>query len=339
MAKRLAYIIPAALVFISLQLSAQVDSLTFTTGDYVLGEISSMQRGVLVIETDYSDSDFTIDWDKITWIDTESQFLIWLSDGENYFGRLESQSDTIVNIITDEGDSLQVEQEDIVFLSAYDDRFLDRFNASISVGLDMAKSRNLRQFSTRSSIGYKAEGWNTSASVYNLSSSQDDAEDIKRTEADVSFSYLLPYKFYGIATVSYLSNTEQNIDTRMNAQLGVGRYMVQNNSLDWGLKLGANRNIERYSNDTEDRESWEGYLGTDFNVFDLGDLDLLFSLMAYPGFTERGRWRADTKFDVKYAFPMDFFIKMGFSLNYDNQPAEGASETDYVFNVSVGWDW
>jgi hypothetical protein len=339
MAKRLAYIIPAALVFISLQLSAQVDSLTFTTGDYVLGEISSMQRGVLVIETDYSDSDFTIDWDKITWIDTESQFLIWLSDGENYFGRLESKSDTIVNIITDEGDSLQVEQEDIVFLSAYDDTFLDRFNASISVGLDMAKSRNLRQFSTRSSIGYKAEDWNTSASVYNLSSSQDDAEDIKRTEADVSFSYLFPYKFYGIATVSYLSNTEQNIDTRMNAQLGVGRYMVQNNSLDWGLKLGANRNIERYTNDTEDRESWEGYLGTDFNVFDLGDLDLLFSLMAYPGFTERGRWRADTKFDVKYAFPMDFFIKMGFSLNYDNQPAEGASETDYVFNVSVGWDW
>ena len=72
---------------------------------------------------------------------------------------------------------------------------------------------------------------------------------------------------------------------------------------------------------------------------DLGDLDLLFSLMAYPGFTESGRWRTDTKFDIKYEFPMDFFIKMGFSLNYDNQPAADASTTDYVFNVSVGWDW
>ena len=329
----------AGLVFVAIQASAQIDSLRFTTGDYVLGEISSMQRGVLTIETDYSDADFTIEWKKITWIETESQFQIGLSDGEQYFGRLESQTETTVNLIPDEGDPFLVDQEDIVYLRAYDDKFLDRLSASISVGLDMAKANNLRQFSTRSSLGYKAEKWNTGASLYNLSSSQDDVDDIKRTEADLSFSYLLPYKLYGIATVSYLSNTEQNIDARINGQLGAGRFLVQNNDLDWGIKLGANRNIERYSSETDDRESWEGFLGTDVNVFDLGDLDLLLSVMAYPGITESGRWRADTKFDVKYEFPMDFFIKMGFSLNYDNQPAEGASETDYVFNISVGWDW
>jgi hypothetical protein len=339
MTKGLPYVFLSSLVFISLQLFAQNDSLTFTTGDYVLGEISSLERGVLVIETDYSDSDFTIEWKKITWIETESQFQITLSDGEQYFGRLESQSENSLNIITNEGETLLVDKEDVVYLSAYDDKFLDRLSASISVGLDMAKANKLTQFSTRSSIGYKAEKWNAGASFFNLSSTQDSAQDIKRTEADMSFSYLLPYKFYGIATVSYLSNTEQNIDTRINAQLGAGRFIVQNNDLDWGIKLGANRNIERYTSDSEDRESWEGFLGTNLNVFDLGDLDLLLSLMAYPGITEKGRWRADTKFDIKYEFPLDFFIKMGFSLNFDNQPAEGASETDYIFNITVGWDW
>jgi len=339
MSKRPLYLLLAFFSFVSVQLSAQIDSLTFTTGDYVLGEISSMQKGILTIETDYSDSDFTIEWKKITGIFTESQFLINLSNGDKYFGTLESQSETTIQIVTDADEILVVDNDDIVYLSAYDDKFLDRLNASISVGLDMAKSRNLRQFSTRSSLGYKAEKWNAGASFYKLSSVQDAAEDIKRTESDVSFSYLLPYKFYGIATLSYLSNTEQSIDSRINAQLGVGRYFVQNNDLDWGLKLGANRNIERYTNDTEDRESWEGLLGTDLNIFDLGDLDLLFSIMVYPGITEAGRWRADNKFDIKYEFPMDFFIKMGFSLNYDNQPADGASETDYVFNISVGWDW
>lgn len=339
MTKGLQYVLMSSLIFISVQVSAQKDSLTFTTGDYVLGEISSMQRGVLVIETDYSDSDFTIEWKKITWIATESQFQITLSGGEKYFGRLESESETTISILSDEGETLLVNQMDIVYLSAYDDKFMDRLSASISVGLDMAKANNLRQFSTRSSIGYKAENWNTGVSFYNLSSSQDSAEDIRRTEADMSFSYLLPYKLYGIATVSYLSNTEQSIDTRINAQLGAGRFLVQNNDLDLGIKLGVNRNIERYTNDTGDRESWEGFLGTDLNVFDLGDLDLLLSLMAYPGFTEAGRWRADTRFDIKYEFPLDFFIRMGFSLNFDNQPAEDASETDYVFNISVGWDW
>ena len=252
---------------------------------------------------------------------------------------MESQPESTIRIITDDQGTIDVLGKDIVPLNAYDDKFLDRFSASISFGFDMAKARNLKQITTRSSLGYKAENWNTGASFYNLTSTQDETEDINRREADVSFSYLLPYKLYGVATVSYLANTEQSIASRVNAQLGAGRYLIQNNRMDWGLKLGVNRNMESYTNDTEDRNSWEGYLGTDYNIFDLGDLDLLFSIMAYPSFTESGRWRSDSKFDIKYEFPLDFFIKSGISFNYDNRPAEGASETDYVFNISFGWEW
>ncbi len=324
---------------ISMNISAQVDSVIFNTHDYVVGEIKNMQRGILQIETDYSDSDFKIEWAKTTEIYSVSQFLITLSNGEQYFGTLESQGDSIIQIITQLLDTIDVRNKDIVYLNAYDDKFLDRFSASISFGFDMAKARNLKQLTTRSSLGYKAEKWNTGASFYNLSSTQDKTEDIHRREADVSFSYLLPYKLYGIATVSYLSNTEQSIDSRINAQVGAGRYLVQSNRMDWGLKVGVNRNIEYYTNDTEDRQSWEGYFGTDYNIFDLGDLDLLFSVIAYPSFTEAGRWRSDSKFDIKYEFPLDFFIKMGVSLNYDNMPADDAPETDYVFNISFGWEW
>ena len=320
-------------------ISAQVDSVIFNTHDYVVGEVKNMQRGVLQIETDYSDSDFMIEWGKITEIYSVSQFLITLSNGEKYFGTLESLGDSIIQIVTDENEIIGVKNEDIVYLNAYDDKFLDKFSASISFGFDMAKARNLKQITTRSSLGYKAEKWNTGASFYNLSSTQDATEDIHRREADVSFSYLLPYKLYGIATVSYLSNTEQSIDSRINAQIGGGRYLVQSNRMDWGLKLGVNRNIERYTNETADRESWEGYFGTDYNIFDLGDLDLLLSVMAYPSITEAGRWRSDSKFDIKYEFPLDFFIKMGVSVNYDNRPAGDAPETDYVFNISFGWEW
>ncbi len=327
------------LLAVSVNVSAQVDSVIFNTHDYVVGEIKNMQRGILQVETDYSDSDFKIEWDKTKEIYTVSQFLIALSNGEQYFGTIESQGDSIIQIITQMLDTIDVRNKDIVYLSSYDDKFLDRFSASISLGFDMAKARNLKQITTRSSVGYKAEKWNAGASFYNLTSTQDETEDINRQEADVSFNYLLPYKLYGIATVSYLSNTEQSIDSRINAQIGVGRYLVQSNRMDWGLKLGLNRNIEYYTNDTEDRQSWEGYFGTEYNIFDLGDLDLLLSIMAYPSFTEAGRWRSDSKFDIKYEFPLDFFIKMGVSVNYDNRPADDAPETDYVFNISLGWEW
>lgn len=333
------YIFLTFFVLLGVKLSAQIDSVCFNTGEYVLGEAKSMQKGILKVETEYSDSDFAIEWKKVSGIFTESQYLINLSNGDKYFGKLQSNSETTILITTTENDSILVENIDIVYLNAYDDKFLDRVSASISLGFDMAQAKNLRQLSTRSSLGYKADKWNASASFYYLTSQQDLTEDIKRTESDASFNYLLPFKLYGIASLSYLSNTEQSIDNRINAQLGVGRYFVQSNSLDWGLKLGFNRNIERYTNDTEDRESWEGYFGTDLNIFDIGDLDLLLSFMAYPSITEAGRWRSDSRFDIKYELPLDFFIKMGVSFNYDNQPAEGASETDYVFNISFGWEW
>ena len=74
-------------------------------------------------------------------------------------------------------------------------------------------------------------------------------------------------------------------------------------------------------------------------MYDVGDLSLLSRAAAYPSFTEAGRWRAEMSFDAKYDLPLDFYIRLGFNLNYDNRPVEGASETDYVFQSGIGWEW
>jgi hypothetical protein len=74
-------------------------------------------------------------------------------------------------------------------------------------------------------------------------------------------------------------------------------------------------------------------------MFDVGDLNLLTNATVYPGITESGRWRVDYKIDVKYDLPLDFYVKLSFSANYDNQPVEGASKTDYVFVTGFGWEW
>ena len=107
----------------------------------------------------------------------------------------------------------------------------------------------------------------------------------------------------------------------------------------WGTKVGFNRNIEKYSTENDDRKSWKAYLVTEVNLFDMGDLNLNFLFVAYPGLTEIGRWRTDSKIDVKYDLPLDFYINLGISFNYDNQPAEGAGTFDYVFSTGFGWEW
>jgi hypothetical protein len=228
---------------------------------------------------------------------------------------------------------------DIVYLRPYEKTFFDRLYASIDVGFSLTKAKNLRQFTTRSTVGYRARKWSIDASFNSLNSTQDEVEPIDRTDGELNYRYILPRRWYTIATVSLLSNTEQKLDLRMNAQLGLGRFIIRINSSYWGAKLGANRNVERYSNETADRNSWEGYLGSELNLYDIGDLNLLTIFMVYPGITEEGRWRSDFNLDTKYDLPYDFYIKIGLTINYDNRPAEGASETGYLIQTGLGWEW
>jgi len=326
-------------ISVSLPLSAQIDTVEFFTGNFLIGEVKKMDKGVLEAETKYSDSDFKIEWDKVISIRTQSQFLITVAGGQKYYGRLYSLPDSAVQILTMPFEPVVVDLQDIVYLESYDDKFKDRFSASIDVGYDLARARNLRKLNATLKLGYHADKWSTDASFNVLRSTQDESDDIQRTEGHLNYRYVLPKRMYVIGSLSELSNTEQNLEARVNTQVGLGRFLSLTNRLYWGAKLGINRNNELYSNETEDRQSWEGYLGTELNLYNLGDLDLLLQIMAYPSLTEDGRWRSDNKFDIKYDLPLDFYLKIGLSFNFDNQPAGDASKQDFLLQLGFGWEW
>ena len=169
-------------------------------------------------------------------------------------------------------------------------------------------------------------------------STQDDVDPISRVEAAATFKYLLPHDWYTLTSITFLSNTEQKLDLRTNTKLGMGNYVIHTNRKYWGFNAGFSFNNEQFSTESQANQSIEGFLGTELNFYDVGDLSLSTSATAYPSLTDNDRWRIDYKFDFKYDLPLDFYIKTGFSLNYDNRPVEGASETDYVLQTSFGWE-
>ncbi|MEP0714217.1 MAG: hypothetical protein ABJC55_20040, partial [Algoriphagus sp.] len=59
----------------SASILAQTDSLLLSNGNLIVGEIKSMDKGVLTIETDYSDSDFKITWGEIKKITSRTNYL------------------------------------------------------------------------------------------------------------------------------------------------------------------------------------------------------------------------------------------------------------------------
>jgi hypothetical protein len=87
----------------------------------------------------------------------------------------------------------------------------------------------------------------------------------------------------------------------------------------------------------DESRSQEIFLGGQLDIFNMGDLNIYTYLFMYPSISERGRFRSDFKFDIKYDLPLDFFINLGYTLNYDNQPVEGASKADYIIQTTLGW--
>ena len=266
-------------------------------------------------------------------------FLITLKDGSRYNGFLESTGQERMSIITDDGEKVNVKLQEIVFLDSVDKGFWNQLYASIDIGFDLTKANNFKQLSIRSNLGYQAERWSLNAVFNNLYSEQDDTESIERDEAELGFKYYLPKDWFTVTSISFLRSSELKIDLRTTGNLGMGKFVVHTNRTYWSFNAGASYNNENYVADSNDRQSWEAFMGTELNIFNLGDFSLFTNLIVHPSITEAGRWRADYTLDTKYDLPMDFYIKVGLSINYDNRPIEGAPETDYIFHTGFGWEW
>ncbi|MDN3204824.1 DUF481 domain-containing protein [Algoriphagus sediminis] len=337
------------------EVSAQTDSLVLKNKNYIVGEIKSMDRGVLTIETDYSDSDFKVTWLEIAEIYSNVNFLISTTEGVRYNGKLNTTEEGQVRIDYYNPDKIikmkKADEEDeptdfvafvpiadIVYLNSLDEGFWSRLSANIDFGWSLTRANNLRQVSLRSGLGYLANRWKASASVNSLSSSQNEVEDIRRTDGGVAFNFFLPKDWFLAYNFTFLSNTEQLLDLRTGNKLSVGKYFTRTNRTYFAFQVGANFNNEVFLDDTPTRQSGEAFIGSELNLYDIGDFNLLTNVAVYPSLSEKGRLRTDFALDVKYDFLDDFYVKFGTTLNYDNQPVEGAPTLDYIFQTTVGWE-
>ncbi len=319
-------------------LYAQSDSLILNNGNTLVGEIKSMENSVLLMKTPFSKSDFNIKWKEVREIYTSNRYLITLDDGNWFQSNLTSGVADTVYILGEEDMPIQVALDHIVYLMEIEAGVWSRINASIDIGLNLTKANNQRQFNIQSRMGYLAEHFGTDIYFDTYQTRQDSVATIERKEGGLNLRYFLPDDWYIIPQIGYLSNTEQALRARLSPTLGGGRFLARNNSYYWAVLGGVTMNIESFSNDTKDRKSAELFVGTGINLFEFGDLDLLANVIVYPSITEQGRVRTDARFNMKYEFFDDFYIKFNLTYNYDNQPAIVGNESDYVFGISFGWE-
>ena len=315
------------------------DTLVLKNNDVIIGEIKSMNKGVVQIETDYSKSDFKLEWKHVKHISSSRTHIINLSSGVLLNGIL-SKSTTpnkckITNVETNT--QTEVSLTDIVYIKPVDDSFWDRLDAGFDVGIKLTKAQNLQQLTINANLGYTAKRWYATGTYKQMQSIQDDSDRIRRIDTDLSYVYLLPRDYFIPLSITTLSNTEQDIELRVISKAGYGKYIIHNNKKYWGVAAGLSFNHERYLDTSEPTKSLELFIGTDLNLYDIGDFSIQSKVTVFPSITESKRIRTDFNLDTKYDLPLDFFIKLSFVYNYDNKPIKSTSKDDYVFQTSFGW--
>ena len=124
---------------------SQIDAVTMKNGDVLIGEVG-LNKGVLVLETDYKDSDFKIDYDEVQGLNLTNTFVIDLTSGKHLVGSIASLSDGNLLIQTKAGERIQVSPKNIVNINSIDDNFFSRFSGNLDLGYTITKAQNNRQF-------------------------------------------------------------------------------------------------------------------------------------------------------------------------------------------------
>jgi len=330
---------------------AQNDSIIFTNNNHIVGEIKNLKQGIIQIETDYSDSDFTVEWDMIKYVKSNQVYLITTSNGDRYNGSIETVPEEPTKIIVHDihnGD-ITVDMMDIVFLKSVEQNFIGRLDILLSIGYTQTKANNNRQFSGRTEIGYLSNTIGFNANFDMVRAFQEETQDTttvkittKRTEASFGFRAFIVKDWFALVNTNLLQSTEMQLDLRAVTRGGFGNYLVNNQQMYFVIAAGAAWNYEDYSHpdstQVNPRSSAEAFLGLEYKIFDIGDLKVNTSVYGYPSLTESGRFRTDFNFDLRYEFAFDLFFGIGLTWNYDNKPAPGSDPTDYVFQTSVGWE-
>lgn len=318
---------------------AQHDTLWVRNGNVLYGEIKKLAFGVLTLETDYSDSDFTIEFDQVERLSIERDCRVTLTGGRRLYGSIRSAQTGSFIVTPEEGEPEAFPLETLSSVYPLKEELIKRFTGNIDIGFTLTKANNLKQFNVGGGAHYRGMYWQSDWDISTMISRQDSIEQVQRTNSTLSVVRLIGERWFLYSSASFLTNTEQALDRRLGLHLAGGNYLVLTNKMVVGAIVGLNLNNERFTDETGDRSSLELYLSGGVDLFDVKDFRLNTRLDLYPSLSEKGRLRADYVLDSKWDLPWDFYVKFGFQFNYDNKSAATGSSFDYILTSGLGWEF
>ena len=288
--------LPHLLLLVSLSLWAlaanaapKTDTVIFENGDNLTGELKSLKRGRLNLNTDATGT-IGIEWDKIANIVSSQIIQVEIGDGTRYFGELtpSEESSTIV-VLTGSGPRT-LEMASIITMTPIEGGGIHALEIDLSIGYDFAKAGGVKHASVGVDMDYRGLVRIESLRFSTIVTDSDTQETNRRTNLTLGHTRLWNKRWFSTGTVSFDQNDELGLDLRSSIGGSVGRYSIQSNTMLLSWDGGLQFSREDLTTNVDDLDSFEATftINWDWFLFEDPELDLSLRLQVIPSLTEKG---------------------------------------------------
>lgn len=316
------------------------DTIYLLNGDRITGEVKSFDKGLLQLSTDAMRK-VNIEYEDINTMFSNKYFEFRTHSGYRYYGSM-LKSGTIgsIDVVTAD-DTIPKPLWDLVQISRIKQRFFQRIDGSIDIGLNYTKSIDVFQYSINGNATYRSNNYSTRFEVTSILSDYGDKVAVNH-DIGINLTRYFEHKWFSRFQFDAQKNTELNLDLRLQAGPAMGYDIVRTTPMRLYSLIGVLANKEIQIEPNTESINLEALLSFNYYLYRYRSpkIDISTGLDIYPSLSDFGRIRLAYNLTGKYEVLTDLFISLTYYNNYDSRSGEnGESLDDYNFITSLGYSF
>ncbi len=330
----------AALLLAIISSSVYADTLLFSNGDSLKGDLVKLENGKAVFKTEMA-GEITVDRVNIKSIKITSEADFQMADGT-----VVKSTGTITDTaITLAGDS----KKDISTLTAINPTppELPKLSGNITAGFTSSHGNTFAESGTISiELNYDTEGGTTGTDFTYVATRAERPDGSKYTSeeyftAGAKREFNLTEKNYGFVDGRYKTDHIADLDQRIIGTLGLGHRFFKTDTFKFNADLGLSELHEKYTvegvSDTSDELSIR--FGYNLSWAVNSKLSFKHNIEYYPSTQTYSDYYLSAKAEFRYKFNDKIYGSFKTLLDFDASPAETVSTTDTKYILGLGIDF
>jgi hypothetical protein len=317
------------------------DVVVLRNGNYLTGDILSLEYGTLSLKTDQMGT-LRIEWPAVRSISSKFAFAVERIGGAKYYGVITTSDDGSTILVTGQDGAAPVRMDEIDRLSRYSLSFWNRISGNLAVGFTYTKANDTTVGSINLDANYRSTAVESSLTFSSNTTKTQDGGDSYRALLSSTVMFVRQSRnFWGLVG-SLERDQELGIDARLVGGAVLGRRFLEKSYMEVTGYAGVVGAQESITSNPKQQTSAEGLLSVEWRVFKFSDPETSLSLgvSLYPSLTESDRYRGNGNLNLTHKIAGDFTLGLTGYWSADSHPPDPtAHKSDYGLTFNIGYSF